>query len=160
MTTNEDTSRRMARIRSHDTTPELVLRRSLWALGVRYRLRSTLPGKPDLVVPGARLAVFVDGCFWHGCPEHYVRPRNNARFWRQKLERNVARRKSVKEQLAQLGWSVVELWECDVKKGASIPSKLLERTTSAPSERTLQVDGNLPVEFSRTRITIKSERRP
>ncbi len=85
-------SQQMSRIRGGNTNPERIVARALWAAGLRYRLRlSRLAGRPDIVFTGARLAVFIDGCFWHGCPEHYVRPRSRSVFWRRKLRENVAR---------------------------------------------------------------------
>lgn len=104
-------SEQMARVRSKDTTPEVLLRKALWAQGHRYRLRIKLPGTPDLGFSRARLAIFVDGCFWHGCPEHYCAPVQNAEFWAAKVARNVARDRRVDESLAQLGWRVIRVWE-------------------------------------------------
>jgi DNA mismatch endonuclease, patch repair protein len=105
----------MSRIRSANTTPELRLRRALWAAGLRYRIRSDLPGKPDLVFPGARIALFVDGCFWHRCPVHSADPKTNAEFWRRKLESNVARDRKVDQVLADMGWRVLRFWEHEVR---------------------------------------------
>jgi DNA mismatch endonuclease (patch repair protein) len=104
----------MARVRSRNTAPEELLRRALWALGLRYRLRPDLPGTPDLAFPGVRLAVFVDGCFWHGCPSHYTAPVKNGAFWQAKLDRNMARDRRVDEELAARGWRSLRLWEHDV----------------------------------------------
>jgi len=102
----------MSRIRSRDTGPELRLRRALWAGGLRYRLHATTPvGRPDLVFPGPRVAVFVDGCFWHGCPEHYVRPRSRTDFWTGKLRANIDRDRRQTLELENQGWRVVRLWE-------------------------------------------------
>jgi DNA mismatch endonuclease (patch repair protein) len=121
-------SERMGRIGSKDTRPEMLLRRSLWALGVRYRLHPDgVPGRPDLVVPGARLAVFVDGCFWHGCPRHYTLPRNNRAFWLAKVERNRARRDAVLRELRREGWRVVQAWECDVRLRAPVLAARIAR---------------------------------
>jgi DNA mismatch endonuclease, patch repair protein len=108
-------SEQMARIRGADTSPELQLRSLLWRNGLRYRLHvKDLPGRPDLVVGSRRVAVFVDGCFWHGCPEHYVRPRSRASFWGRKLRGNVERDCRQDAQLVSLGWTVVRLWEHEV----------------------------------------------
>src|SRR5688500_2807065 len=74
--------------RSVRTGPEQALRKSLWSRGIRYRVQVALPGRPDLAIPRARLLVFVDGCFWHGCPTHYRAPRANARFWAEKRSVN------------------------------------------------------------------------
>jgi DNA mismatch endonuclease (patch repair protein) len=104
----------MARVRSSNTNPEIELRRALWKAGFRYRLRLRLPGSPDVVFLHARLAVFVDGCFWHGCPVHYTKPVRNAVFWREKLKHNVRRDRAADQALAGLGWSVLRLWEHEV----------------------------------------------
>src|SRR5262245_14142890 len=77
-------SEQMARVRARDTDIELVLRRALWRRGARYRLHPPLPGTPDLAFRGARLAIFVDACFWHGCARHYTAPRTNAAYWEEK----------------------------------------------------------------------------
>ena len=122
MATNSDVMtpaqrrRCMSQIHSRDTGPELRLRRALWAAGARYRLRYPLPGRPDLVFPGSHVAVFVDGCFWHGCPEHSVQPQTNSEFWRHKIAGNMARDRVVDENLTETGWCVVRAWEHDVER--------------------------------------------
>lgn len=105
----------MSRNRGRDTLPEVRLRRALWADGLRYRLRSKLPGRPDLVFPALKAVVFVDGCFWHCCPKHGVRPTSHVEFWRKKLDSNVARDRATNRVLGALGWHVVRIWEHDVK---------------------------------------------
>jgi DNA mismatch endonuclease (patch repair protein) len=108
-------SEQMARIRGRNTRPEQLLRSALWRAGLRYRLRHRLPvGRPDLVFPGAHVAVFVDGCFWHGCPEHYVRPRSRQDFWAKKLRENVERDIRQTTELEEIGWRVVRIWEHEV----------------------------------------------
>nr|WP_276202972.1 very short patch repair endonuclease [Jiangella muralis] len=113
--TNEITSRRMSRQRRRDTEAELSLRRVLHARGLRYRVDAALPGLPrrraDLSFPRQRLAVFVDGCFWHGCPVHKTEPKNNAAWWAAKLARNIERDRETDAHLADLGWRVVRIWE-------------------------------------------------
>lgn len=106
----------MACIPRHDTWPELALRKALWQSGLRYRLRPKLPGTPDLAFPRAKVAVFVDGCFWHCCPLHGRRPKSNEQFWRLKLTRNMARDRKVDAQLADAGWLPVRLWEHEVRE--------------------------------------------
>lgn len=101
----------MSRIRGKDTKPEVQLRKALWRLGYRYRLASKLPGKPDFTLPRYRIAVFVDGCFWHKCPEHFILPKNNRQFWYKKISRNVRRDALVNAQLERSGWIVVRIWE-------------------------------------------------
>lgn len=98
-----------------NTGPELRLRRRLHAAGLRYRIDAPLPfdrrRRADVVFPRQRIAVFVDGCFWHGCPEHYVAPKANSAFWRQKVEANRARDLDTDLRLKQLGWVVLRVWE-------------------------------------------------
>ncbi|HXO43106.1 MAG TPA: very short patch repair endonuclease [Thermoanaerobaculia bacterium] len=102
----------MSRQRVRDTRPEMELRRALHARGVRFRLhRQDLPGRPDLVVPRLRLAVFVDGCFWHACPEHSVRPQANREWWASKLAANVARDRRNDIRLREIGWEPLHVWE-------------------------------------------------
>jgi DNA mismatch endonuclease (patch repair protein) len=125
-------SEQMARIRGADTAPELVLRSSLWRSGLRYRLHvKGLPGRPDLVLSSSRVAVFVDGCFWHGCPEHYVRPRSRTRFWAEKLCRNVQRDCEQYAQLVSLGWRVVRLWEHEVLANSRAALRTVVAATNA-----------------------------
>jgi DNA mismatch endonuclease, patch repair protein len=107
-------SEQMARIRSSDTRPELLLRRALWAAGLRFRLGRPLPGRPDLVFGRDRIAIFVDGCFWHGCPLHYLRPRNRAEYWAAKLRGNVIRDRKQTATLRRNGWRVFRFWEHEV----------------------------------------------
>jgi DNA mismatch endonuclease (patch repair protein) len=104
----------MSRIKGRDTGPEVRLRKELWRRGLRYRLKSRLLGRPDIVVPRAKVAVFVDGCFWHGCPVHGVAPKNNAAFWAAKIGRNKARDESVSRKLAAAGWMVLRFWEHEI----------------------------------------------
>jgi len=107
--------RKMQAQQSRDTAPELALRRAVHALGLRYRVdRAPIKGlrrRADLVFAPTKLAVFVDGCFWHCCPDHGNWPRVNGAWWRAKLERNVARDKSTDERLREAGWTVVRIWE-------------------------------------------------
>lgn len=109
-------SRLMSRVRVRDTAPELLLRRALWAAGVRgWRLHvKTLPGKPDLAFIGARFAVFVDGAFWHGHPDYYHG--QSGPFWDAKIATNRERDARVDAQLASLGWEVLRLWDFEVEK--------------------------------------------
>ena len=112
-------SENMARIHSSDTRPEVILRHALWRAGLRYRLNAKTPsGRADLVFRRGQLAVFVDGCFWHGCPDHYVRPRNREHFWAKKLRENVARDRRQTVTLEALGWRVYRIWEHDVQTGS------------------------------------------
>ncbi|HVF74113.1 MAG TPA: DNA mismatch endonuclease Vsr [Acidimicrobiales bacterium] len=113
--TDDATSLRMSRQRRHDTTPERLLRSLLHRRGLRYRLhRRPVPGlrrQADLVFVGPRVAVFVDGCFWHCCPEHATSPKANGAWWAAKLARNVERDRETDQRLAAAGWRVVRVWE-------------------------------------------------
>ena len=111
-------SRMMAGIRGKDTKPELVVRRFLHRRGFRFRLHAKLPGKPDLVLPRYRTAIFVHGCFWHrhhGC-RVCTTPKSNAEFWTEKFKANVERDKRVVQQLEELRWRVLTIWECSTSE--------------------------------------------
>jgi DNA mismatch endonuclease (patch repair protein) len=114
---SEKRSLLMARVRRSGTAPELALRRALHRAGYRYRLNSgnSLPGTPDIVLRRFRLAIFVDGCFWHGCPLHGSLPKTNTAFWTAKIIRNQGRDKQVDESLKELGWKVLRVWEHEVQ---------------------------------------------
>lgn len=112
----EDRSKNMAAIKSRNTKPEMLLRKALFHLGLRYLVRSKLTGKPDIVFTRQKVAVFVDGCFWHGCPKCYKEPEQNRDFWRKKIESNRLRDNYVNNVLTQEGWKVVRVWEHDIKK--------------------------------------------
>lgn len=108
-------SAQMARIRGADTSPELVLGKALRAHDLAFEERIRTPvGRPDIVMPWCRVAVFIDGCFWHGCPTHYVRPRTRTDFWSAKLVENTTRDRSQTSALEALGWRVVRVWEHEV----------------------------------------------
>ena len=130
--TREQRSLTMSRIKGSNTGPELRLRKALWAAGLRYRLNYKLPGKPDLVVVSARLAVFVDGCFWHGCPEHGVRPSDNSEYWNEKIEGNIRRDEQVNKELRNLGWTVMRFWEHEVHEDlAEVVVQILGKCSSS-----------------------------
>ncbi|HJV42862.1 DNA mismatch endonuclease Vsr [Caulobacter sp.] len=119
----------MARVRSKDTSPERAVRRILTALGARYRLhRKDLPGSPDLVMPGRRLAFFVHGCFWHGhdCARGARVPKANRDYWLAKVARNKARDARVAEALRTEGWTVETIWECELKDENALRARLGE----------------------------------
>ena len=105
----------MAVLRRRDTRPELELRRRLHALGLRYRVAYPIPGQRrrtiDVAFPRSRVAVFVDGCFWHGCPEHGTRSGSNSEWWVRKLDANRARDLDSARVLGELGWQVLRFWE-------------------------------------------------
>jgi DNA mismatch endonuclease (patch repair protein) len=107
----------MAQVHSKDTRPELIVRRLVHGLGYRYRLhRKDLPGNPDLVFVGRRKVIFVHGCFWHGhnCRSGIKRPKTNQDYWLKKLQRNKTRDLQNQSKLAELGWDVLVVWECEI----------------------------------------------
>lgn len=101
--------------KGRDTKPELALRRAVHALGLRYRVSKrpvpTIRRTADMVFAGARVAVFLDGCFWHGCPEHHTRSATNAKYWAEKVEHNRQRDAETNRLLAEEGWYVIRIWE-------------------------------------------------
>jgi len=112
-------SRVMAAVRSRNTAPEVYVRGRLHAAGFRFRLQNNhIPGRPDIVLPRFRIAVFVNGCFWHGhdCTRG-KRPASNTEFWNAKIDQNVQRDRRVRKELHTSGWSYVTLWECTLEKG-------------------------------------------
>ena len=108
-------SETMRRVRGKDTSCEVLLRSALHRRGLRYRLHAKLPGKPDVVFPRAKVAVFVDGCFWHGCPEHCRVPTGNRKYWEAKIARNRARDERATDALRAEGWAVIRVWEHEVR---------------------------------------------
>ncbi|RYF95209.1 MAG: DNA mismatch endonuclease Vsr [Caulobacteraceae bacterium] len=126
----------MRRVKARDTTPELKVRRLLTGLGARYRLhRKDLPGKPDIVMAGRRLAIFVHGCFWHGhdCARGARVPKANRDYWLGKVGRNRTRDVDSRAALEAAGWRVETIWECEMKDEAVLRERLaalLERSAS------------------------------
>ena len=118
----------MAKVKGRDTGPELRVRRLLWRLGARYRLhRRDLPGSPDIVLAGRRLAVFVHGCFWHGhdCARGARVPKTNRDYWTVKVARNRARDQAALTQLHALGWRAAVIWECELKDRPALEARLI-----------------------------------
>lgn len=118
----------MSRIRSKDTKPELAVRTILHRLGFRFRLhRKDLPGQPDIVLPKYRKIVLVQGCFWHG---HSCRlaskPKSNQDYWSRKIASNQERDRRVRAELEAAGWSVLELWECEIRAKTGLVERLVE----------------------------------
>ncbi|OQM79194.1 very short patch repair endonuclease [Rhodococcus sp. 66b] len=113
--TDPATSARMSAQRRRDTKPEIALRRELHRRGLRYFVdRTPVKGvrrRADLVFPRRKVAVFVDGCFWHSCPQHATFPKNNAQWWTDKLAANVVRDRDTDARLAEQGWTVIRIWE-------------------------------------------------
>ena len=111
---SEDARNRMRRTPRRDTPCELAIRSAAHRLGLRFRVDWPLPGtrrRADLAFPRARVAVFVDGCFWHGCPEHGTWPKANATWWRKKILANVERDRDTDDRLERAGWSSLRFWE-------------------------------------------------
>lgn len=119
--TKEKRSEVMSRIRGkNNKETELALARLLREHGLKgWRRQYPIPGRPDFVFPKVRLAIFVDGCFWHQCPKCSNMPANNREFWERKLGRNVERDREVTERLTASGWAVLRIWEHDMKKPAA-----------------------------------------
>ncbi|MBW8485905.1 very short patch repair endonuclease [Actinomadura sp. PM05-2] len=119
--------------KSRDTKPEMALRRAVHAMGLRYRVSARplpqLRRTADLVFGKAKVAVFVDGCFWHGCPEHHTKAATNAGYWSDKVVRNRERDADTNERLAEAGWAVLRFWEHEdpVKAAAVVAEKVRER---------------------------------
>jgi DNA mismatch endonuclease (patch repair protein) len=119
----------MRRVKGKDTAPERRVRRLIWSLGGRYRLnRADLPGKPDIVLAGRGLAVFVHGCFWHGhdCARGARVPKANRDYWLSKVASNRARDTAAREALQNAGWRVETIWECELKDAVALRSRLAE----------------------------------
>lgn len=131
-------SEAMKRMPEGDTNPEVLVRRSLFRMGLRYRVHYPVPGFPrrsiDIAFPRAKIAVFVDGCFWHGCTEHRTIPANNHEWWKDKIGRNRSRDSETDMRLRENGWIVLRYWEHDpvdlitseVKEVVKLRQKLLE----------------------------------
>lgn len=116
----------MSRIRGKDTAPELIVRRLLHRLGYRFRLhRKDLPGTPDIVLPGRRIAIFVHGCFWHahGCKIGRP-PKSRPEFWEPKLRRNRERDAENTDALARRGWTVLTVWQCETRRPEALEATL------------------------------------
>ncbi len=130
---SEARSNIMRAVKGRDTTPEMMVRRMVHAMGKRYRLhRDDLPGKPDLTFPRLKKIIFVHGCFWHGheCKRGARQPKENAAYWKKKIRRNKKRDAESQEALRGMGWDVLIIWECQLKEreavGAQIKTFLAE----------------------------------
>ncbi len=139
-----ETSRRMAKVRQKGTDAEIALRRELYRIGLRYRVDYVVLKKPrrvaDVAFPGLQIAIFVDGCFWHGCPEHATWPKSNAEFWRQKIEANRLRDADTNERLRALGWPVLRFWEHESPTGAA--ATVAEAVAKARAKRRASLKGS------------------
>lgn len=112
----------MSRIKGKDTKPEMLVRKFLFSKGFRYRLHDKkLPGKPDIVLPKYKTAIFIHGCFWHGhegC-KYYVVPKTRTEWWLEKIGKNIVNDERAVKALLELGWKVIVVWECELKKNLS-----------------------------------------
>ncbi|MGY4740865.1 very short patch repair endonuclease [Streptomyces sp. ATMOS53] len=125
----------MSRQGSRDTAPEVAVRRLLHGSGLRYRVNMPVPGMPrrtiDIVFSKAKIAIFLDGCFWHGCPEHATHPKANAEWWRTKLDKNMARDLETTKHLTAEGWTVLRFWEHE--PAADVADRIAASLASKPS---------------------------
>ena len=138
--TSEGTRRSMLATRGRDTGPELAVRRILHAQGLRYRVNTPpvkgLRRSADIVFTRAKLAVFIDGCFWHGCTEHYQRPGRNQTYWDAKVQANRARDRNTDDVLESRGWTVLRVWEHDVRVDpAGVGARIREAYARLSSSR-------------------------
>ena len=122
----------MQNIHSKNTKVELTVRSLLHKKGFRFRIHTKLIGKPDIVFPSKKTAVFLDSCFFHKCPHHYVRPKSNLKYWLPKIERNTIRAKEVNKTLRKQGWKVLRFWEHQIKKDLN---KCINKITVALKSR-------------------------
>ena len=142
--TPEQRSRVMRAVPSKNTSSERHLREALARAGIRgYRLHAeAVPGHPDLVFGPARVAIFVDGCFWHGCEECYRAPKTHKDYWRMKVTRNRARDRCITEECKQAGWRVIRLWEHEVMNGADAAARRVARVLT----RAKRIDARRPAQ--------------
>ena len=133
-----EASRRMAKVRQTGTEAELALRRELFRRGLRYRVSLQVLKKPrrvaDIAFPGLRVAVFVDGCFWHGCPKHATWPKQNPEFWRHKIETNRARDADTVAKLQAADWKVLRFWSHESSESAANAVSFLVTRTRARAD--------------------------
>jgi DNA mismatch endonuclease (patch repair protein) len=125
--TQEQRKYNMSRIKGKNTGPEVKLRKMLYAQGLKgYRIHYDLLGKPDIVFVKKKIAIFVDGCFWHKCPVDFQEPETRKEFWLKKINSNIERDKKVNNQLQKEGWTIIRIWEHDVRKNPEeIVNKIL-----------------------------------
>ena len=127
----------MARIRSSGTQPERSLHealKQLWSEGYRYRLQLDILGRPDFAFPKERVAIFVDGCFFHGCRDHFVSPKANSKFWHDKIESNKQRDLKVNAELTRQGWRVLRFWEHEIEEEIGNAFKLIVGALESANE--------------------------
>ncbi len=114
----------MRAVKSSNTKLEKLVRSALWRNGLRFRIKNKLPGKPDMVFKGAKTVIFIDSCFWHGCPEHCRMPSSNTEYWNKKIQRNEKRDNEINKIYENLDWNIIRIWEHELKTD---PAKTLEK---------------------------------
>lgn len=124
----------MSSVRNKNTGLEMKLRRALWKTGLRYRVHFKLPGKPDIVFPNRKTVIFIDGCFWHGCPVHSTNPKTNTAFWKTKIKANIERDHQVTLQLNEMGWLVIRVWGHEIKECLDIVVKNITDSLNSRDE--------------------------
>ena len=136
---NEAVRKSMKGNKRANTKPELLVRQRLRAAGLTgYRLEWKVPGKPDIAFPGRKIAIFVNGCFWHRCPKcNPSQPKRNVEFWEAKFRRNVERDRAAINALTQMGWTPITVWECELKKDRidATMEKVIEQVRAAEPQR-------------------------
>ncbi|MGO9871217.1 MAG: very short patch repair endonuclease [Methanoregula sp.] len=134
--TQEQRKLNMSHIRAKNTGPEVKLRKLLFAKGFRgYRIHFDLLGKPDIVFTKKKIAIFIDGCFWHKCPVCFQEPETRKEFWMKKIQSNIDRDKKVNEQLKSEGWTIIRIWEHDVRKKPDDAIKKITETLEKTSKK-------------------------
>ena len=131
---NDSTSKVMSANKAKNTKPEIMLRKALWGKGYKgYRLNwKRVPGKPDIVYPGKKIAIFVNGCYWHRCSKCDLPiPKTNTEFWKDKFDKNVERDKKKSDELLSLNWIVLVFWECDIKSNISNSIQKIKKVLDA-----------------------------
>ena len=135
---NESTSKVMSANKAKNTKPEITLRKALWSEGHKgYRLNwKKVPGRPDIAYPGKKIAIFVNGCYWHRCPKcNLSLPKTNTRFWKEKFDKNVKRDKKKNDELLSLDWIVLVFWECDIKSDISNSIQKVKKVLDAQEKK-------------------------
>lgn len=140
--TPEKRSWNMAQIKGKDTKPEVLVRSMLHRAGYRFRKNvKSLPGKPDIVLPKYRTVIFVHGCFWHrhkGC-KYATTPGTNVEFWQKKFERNISNDQKHARELRRLGWNIITVWDCQLKKPERVLHKMERALTDTDQQKTVSV---------------------
>ena len=125
--------------RSRDTKPEMAVRSAVHRRGIRFRVSArpqpALARTADLVLRKTRIAVFIDGCYWHGCPDHHTQPATNSQYWANKIARNIERDTETTAYLQQTGWTVLRFWEHEDPEAVAVADQVHQAVQSAPSGR-------------------------